>query len=173
MKRPIGITILALLYLLGGVAILVMQVVLWNKIGEGLESIGMSSTIGTAAIIFLGVLDIGAAIGMLMGKQWGWWAGAFCLFYSVARNLNTLVSIPSIMEQHGGPDGGMERLYVKYAGRVIIHSLLALYFFKANVVEYFRVGQLVAWKRFTILLVATIGIMGLFLLLQLLGAAND
>lgn len=168
-KRPVGVTILAVLNLLGGLALLLMQTILWNKLGEGLQSIGISSAVGFAALVFLGVLGVSAGIGMLTGKRWGWWVGAFCLCYSVARNLNALIMIPSLVEQHGAPDASVAKFYVKFAGRAIINSLLALYFFKANVVEYFRVGEIAAWKRFTILLAATIGIMGLFLLASATG----
>jgi hypothetical protein len=104
-ERPVGITILALLNLLGGAAVLVIQAVQWNKLAESLESIGVSSAIGFAAILFLGVLGVGAGIGMLIGKHWGWWAGAFYLFYSVARNLNILLMIPSVTERSDGPEG--------------------------------------------------------------------
>ena len=155
-ERPIGISILSVLYILGGLAILVMQLFLSGAISEGMESIGISGLYSLFAIGFLGFLGLSAGIGMWTGKRWGWYLGTFYLLYSVARSTNAILMIPSLVEQFGAPEGGVDKYYIKYGGRIFFHSLLTLYFFKGNVVEFFGVGNTNPWKRFGILFGATV-----------------
>ncbi len=118
------------------------------------------------AILFLGVVALAAGIGMWRGKSWGWWLGAFYLMYSVARNISAIVTLPIIVGQFELPEAELAENYIKYAGRIVIHSLLVLYFFKANVEAYFNVDHINAWRRFFTLLVATVVITGAAMMLS-------
>lgn len=156
--RPTGISILAVLYLIGGASVLAAQIFLSGLITKGASAIGVSNVHAMLGFAFLGTIGVVSAIGMWTGKKWGWWLGAFYLFYSVARNAEAFLMIPTLLESLGMPEGGVTKHYVKHGGRVIIHSLLILYFFKSSVVDYFGVGAMGPWRRFSILLAATIAV---------------
>jgi hypothetical protein len=53
-----------------------------------------------------------------------------------------------LVEQIEAPESGLVKYYIKHGGRIILHSILVLYFFKSNVEAYFQVENLNAWKRF-------------------------
>lgn len=167
MKRPVGITILATLNLIGGVAILAMQVVLAVRMTDAIEGVGISPIQAHVALAFLGALGLVAGVGMLLGRRWGWWLGAFYLTYSVARNTNALISLPDLAEQFGVPPEKAVTHFVKFGGRVIIHSLLCWYFFTPKVEAYFQVGAVGRWKRLAALVGATIAVLGAFLVSSL------
>ena len=99
-NRPIGISILAVLYILGGVAILGLQIGTSGALQEAFKEMGIATILGTLSLTFLGVLGVAAGIGMWRGKVWGWWLGAFYLTYSVARSANALFLMPMIAEQY-------------------------------------------------------------------------
>lgn len=166
-KRPTGISILAVLYLLGSLVLLAFQLILADPLSSAVEPLGVSNLYAMVAIGFLGVFGIVAAVGMWTGKKWGWWLGALYLFYSVFRNANTLWIIPDIVREFGEPEGGVTRYYIKHGGRIIVGSLLILYFFKFNVVKYFQVDGVGPWKRFFLLIVMTIGIVAVLVIAKL------
>lgn len=168
MKRPAGITILALLYFVGGIVILGLQVVFHRQLAAGFDSIGVSATVAYLGVLFLAAIGIAAGIGMWLGKGWGWWLGAFYLTYSVARSISALLSLPGLIELHGEPSGGAWRYYFKFGGRVVVHSLICWYFFTPKVEEYFRATEFSRKKRLTGLVVATAGISAAFHLLNAL-----
>ncbi len=155
-KRPIGVSILAVLYIIGGIGVLGIQLFMGGALAQAFNLIGISSISAVISILFLGILGIAAGIGMWSGKKWGWWLGAFYLMYSVERNINALIIIPCLVEQFGTPESGLVKYYIKHGGRIILHSLLVLYFFKSNVEAYFQVDNLNAWKRFFKLAGATV-----------------
>jgi hypothetical protein len=159
-KRPIGISILAVLYIIGGIGVLGIQLFMGGVLTQAFNLIGISSISAVISLLFLGILGLAAGIGMWLGKKWGWWLGAFYLMYSVARNINALIIIPNLVEQFGTPESGLAKYYIKHCGRIILHSLLVLYFFKSNVEVYFQVENLNVWKRFLKLFGATITAMG-------------
>lgn len=164
--RPVGITILSVLYFLSGIAILAIPFLFQGASLKGFESIGVSEIGAYLSIGFLALLGIFAGIGMWIGKKWGWWLGAFYILYSIARNTNALIMIPSVVEQYGAQDIEVTSFYIKHGGRVIFHSLLLLYFFKGNVVEYFSVGGTSPWKRFGVLLGILSGVFVFFALIS-------
>jgi hypothetical protein len=159
-KRPVGITILAVLYIIGGVGIFAVQLFMGGAISQVFDLFGISSMLAVVAILFLGGSALAAGVGMLLGKKWAWWLGAFYLMYAVARNINAIIMIPTLLEQFGTPEAGVAKYYIKHGGRIIIHSLLVLYFFKSNVEAYFQVENVNAWMRVFKLIGATVTIMG-------------
>lgn len=166
--RPTGITILSILYFVGGIGLFVIPFIFRGSSLEGFETIGVSEIGAYLSIGFLALLGIFAGIGMWIGKKWGWWLGAFYILYSIARNTNALIMIPLVVEQFGAQDIEVTRFYIKHGGRVIFHSLLLLYFFKSNVVDYFSVGEIGPWKRFGILLGILTGVFVFFALVSAL-----
>lgn len=166
MKRPIGITILAVLYFLSGLAILGMQVAFYRQLNEGLGNVGVSAVVAQLGILFLAALGLAAGTGMWLAKRWGWWLGAFYLTYSVARSINALIALPGLLEAVGGSAGSGAKYYIKYGGRVVIHSLICWYFFTPKVEAYFGVADISRKKRVGGLVAATAGVGAVFFLLN-------
>lgn len=166
--RPTGITILAWLYLIGGVVMLGMLLVLFNRLGEGFDSIGISAAIAQVSISLLGLLGAVAGIGMLTGKKWGWWLGAFYLVWSVTRNATALLAIQDIAAQYEVPPEKMALHYMKAGTRIIFHSLLCWYFFSSRVEHYFDVISINRWMRLLFLVAAAIILYVLFAIPQVL-----
>lgn len=169
--RPTGITILAWLYLIGGVVMLGMLLLLFNRLGQGFDSIGISAAIAQFSISLLGLLAAAAGIGMLTGKNWGWWLGAFYLVWSVTRNTTALLAIQDIAAQFDVPPERMALHYVKAGTRIIFHSLLCWYFFSSRVEHYFDVVAINRWMRLLFLVAAAIILYVLFAIPQVLAEA--
>lgn len=135
--RPTGISLLCVLHGLGGIGIAVVMV---SSIGSGdpLPDIpGISTALFVAGVVFLAVLGIASAIGMWMGRPWGWWLGAFYYAYAIARYANALRMISELSATPGEPPSGLKMYYARYVVRVLVSGLILLYFFKGNVREYF------------------------------------
>lgn len=162
--RPVGISILSVLHFLGGAALAVLAGVLpmmaarKPEIAETLATIGMPLPLLIAGILFLASLAIGSAVGMWIGAKWGWYLGSFYYVYSVIRNLLAIVSVYLLVGQlkpeeladaHRGP----EYHYLKFSIRAVIHTLIYVYFFKRNVLEYFGLTQISVLKVVVIELV--------------------
>ena len=171
-SRPLGVSLLAALYFLGSVFLLGIAVLGAGSMASATEELGVSGLQLAIGIGFLGALGIAAGVGMWMGKRWGWWLGAFYLFYSIARNANALLTLPALVEQIGPPEGGVAKYQFRYGGRIVFAALFLLYFFKANVVAWFGVDTMPAWKRVALLTGATIGIAALFAALALLAGGE-
>ena len=171
-KRPVGVSILAVLYVTGGLGTLAIQILFSSSLLGAAEFLGVSSLLTMVHFAFLGALGLAAGIGMWTGRKWGWWLGALYLLYSIARDTNALFTISDLVREYGEPEAGATRIYVKHAGRIIVNSLLILYFFKSNVVEYFQVAGIGTRKRFLALVGTTIGIVAIFAVGSLLASAG-
>ena len=97
--RPTGVTILAILQMLGGVLIFLVGI-------AAVSVSGMTSTLGGygygylagvigivgGVIAVVGLIGIGLGYGLWKGKGWAWWA---TLIFSVLGILGSLVTLPS------------------------------------------------------------------------------
>ena len=170
--RPIGISVLAVLYFLGGLLALGIVVLGPGSMPAEFEELGVSGLLIAIRIIFWCALGIAAGVGMWTRKRWGWWLGAFWLFYSIARNVNALLMLPGLVEQFGAQEVDVAKYQLRFAGRIAVSALLILYFFKSNVVAWFGVGATPGWKRVALLAGATIGILALFAAASLLSGGE-
>lgn len=166
MKRPTGITILAVLYFLSGLFLFGMQVVFWRQLREGLGSLGVSAVVVQLGIFFLAALGLAAGAGMWLGRWWGWWLGAFYLTYSVARSISALIALPGVLEATGASAANGAKHYLKFGGRIVVHSLICWYFFTPKVEAYFGVASVSRTKRLAGLVTATTGVGAVFFLLN-------
>jgi len=146
-KRPIGITILSLLGVIGGLSLLIFSFFLAESLASATELTGISSIAMRANMAILGSWGLVSGIGMWKGRKWGWWLGATYISYSVLRNANALLTISDISSQFPDQDIDTTKYYIKHTGRVIFHSLIACYYFKGNVLDFFRIGSGKRWKR--------------------------
>lgn len=155
-ERPIGVTILAVLHLIGGFLLAVLQVsmlVHYDRFAQALDETGIAPWLVIIGALLIAVLGFVCGLAMLAGVRWGWWCATFYYMHGVARNANAFVMVAVLSEGIEDPARGATYYYVKFGGRVLVHSLLFLYFFKPNVWEYFgmegqskgrAVGRLIA-----------------------------
>lgn len=141
-QRPIGITIISVLCIISGTGMFVMQLFIDESFVEIISELNIDNFTMIFSIILLASLALIGGIGMLLGKKWGWWVGAFYLIYAVFRYLNVLVQIPLFEIQYEVGSAETTQYYTKYIGRIITNSLLYLYFFKSNVLSYFNLGEI-------------------------------
>jgi len=162
-ERPVGISILAVLHAIGGVGLLVLQVVFFlvPPVSESASSVGISPAVLAIGFMLLAGLGLSSGIGMWLGTRWGWWCGALYYVYSVARNFNAFLLVADLAE---GPRS-REYYSAKFGGRVIVNFLIFLYFFKSNVLAYFGMTGFGKLKAVGILIAITATIFGLFYIL--------
>lgn len=162
--RPVGVSILAVLHLIGGVLLLGAQVLLFanlDRVTEGLDTVGIPPALLIVGLMLLAGITLASGIGMWLGTRWGWWCAAFYYVYSVARNANAFLMVSDFAEGLEGGSRGPGYYYAKFGGRVIIHFLLFLYFFKTNVLEYFDMNDMHKGKAVAILVLITATIFGI------------
>jgi hypothetical protein len=137
--RPVGVSILAVLNLLGGIAVFGAQFLLLVNLPsmeEPLRTLGIPPVLLIIGMIFLAVLTFASGVGMWLGTKWGWWLATFYYVYSVFRNASALLTIMAAADQLEGTRGPEFYLF-KHSVRIVISFLLLLYFFKSNVLEFF------------------------------------
>lgn len=148
-KKPIGITILSILALISGVLI----------VSQAMHARNFNALL-VVSVLFVGILAISSGIGMLLGKRWGWWLGTFYYVYAILRYLNTIFAgfRIAVQSQNSIPEIGNH--ITEYGIRIVIHSLILLYFFKDDVKEYFNVSHYSKFKPTLALFGIGIAIMG-------------
>lgn len=153
-KRPVGIAILAWLHIIGGaLGALAIGVPLLRNTPEAREALsqnGMVPFLLLTALVFLCVLACLSGIGLWLGRWWGWFLGAFYHAYGVVRNVCALVMIPYLLgslrpEELAQAGYGLGFYCCKHAARIIVHTLIYLYFFKADVRRHFGLSPKGRW----------------------------
>jgi hypothetical protein len=162
--RPLGISILAVLHIVGGIILGVMQLVLLGKLNEieaPLRSIGIPPVLLVIGVGFLALLGTAAGVGMWTGKKWGWWLGAFYYVYSITRNATALVTVAELANEIASDGRGPGYYYVKHTGRIAVSLLILLYFFKENVLHFFGLEDISKSKAISLMIGICVAISGL------------
>ena len=161
-NRPVGVTIFAILHLIGGV--LLVGVLLFglpmlfanlDRVTQVLDKIGVPLIVFVAGLLLLAGITLASGIGLWLGTRWGWWCTTFFYVYSIARNANAFLTVSFFADALEGGSRSPEYYYAKFGGRVILHFLFFLYFFKANVLEYFGMQDLRKGRAVGILILVT------------------
>jgi len=159
-SRPIGVTLLSILAILGGIGFVGLAALTTffllstdepRVIAERLATIGIPLPLLIVGLAFLIVLSIGSGAGMWVGERWGWYLATFGYAYAIVRNLNAIWITHGIFSSMSAADlavmpHGLGYYYFKFSARVVISGLILLYLFKRNVREFFEVGEIPAWK---------------------------
>lgn len=144
--RPAGVSIVSVILAIGGGLLLITQLMNLGRLNEASAEIGLPSLLLQAGIGFLGLLGVTAGVGMWLGKKWGWWVALFYFAYAVTRNVNVLITIPSLVEQFGSLQQDQWAYYVKYGVRIIWNGSLIYYLCSENPSLYFRMTESKKWK---------------------------
>ena len=135
-KRPIGISILAVLNIAFGILGAIYTV--------GLTIFGSPLAFRIVTAVFIFGLAIASGIGMWNGRKWGWYLGSFWYMYSIVRNAIALLLLIFVPPEELSNTGAHPPYY--YFGRLIVFFLLYLYLFKGNVRDFFSLPEQKKWK---------------------------
>jgi hypothetical protein len=147
-KRPVGVTVAAVLYSFGGIILL-------GGVAKSVATVELRSVVpGESRLLtdlgFQGVIALAAGIGIWSRKRWGWWFATFYLCYSASLGFDVFLS-PVL--------GRQQQVPLDYRGaiiRIVISLALLSYFFRENVEQFFELVAASRWRRLGILLICTI-----------------
>lgn len=157
-----GVSILAVLHLVGGALMFGLQFWLLanlNSMDESLRALGIPPALLIVGVMFLAVVTIAAGIGMWVGTQWGWWLAAFNFVYNIFRNGSALVTILGMSDQWELGDRDPEYYVFKHGGRIVVQFLLLLYFLNRDVLRFFGLRELNRVKAVCIIVGVCVGIL--------------
>lgn len=139
--RPIGVTILAVLHLLGGAGMLcvipMMLSVDQQQAAEALDPLGASMGMMIASALLLMGLNLATGIGLFSRAPWGWRLGTFFCVFTIARSLNAMFTLAELQGDFILPGDRLELQFIKFGGRIVINGLLLMYYFRENVLDWF------------------------------------
>jgi hypothetical protein len=101
-QRPVGVTILAVLSLLGAifgaiaVVLALVGATVIQSVQVNLAGVGMLAGLMVGGLALLVVLYFAMGIGLLKGQRWGWWAAVFAYSHVIWERL--FLMIASIIE---------------------------------------------------------------------------
>src|SRR5438552_15110031 len=96
-SRPIGVTILAVLTILGGVLLLLLGIVVIAfsslLVGVGLPlGFGLTGSILGALVLIFGIVWIAVGSGLLNLRSWAWWLAIIVMVLSVVASITVPVA---------------------------------------------------------------------------------
>ena len=123
--RPQGVTVIALLNLIGGVLGTILGLIIVAMFSTGLKFGGLMGTFAAylslagIAMFFVGLFSLFVGWGLWKGAEWAW-------------------TLTVILEIIGIISGIMTIMVTPYAVAVLINGLILYYLFKPNVKEWFK-----------------------------------
>jgi hypothetical protein len=157
--RPLGVSILAVLHILGGLGSIVVGLFLlsrYSQISSNLNSVGISMLAIAFGVVFLIGLMLASGIGMSLGTRWGWWCTTFAYIYDIASNINVLVTNMVLGDELTRSARGPEFYILRSIVRTALALAILLYFFKPHIQEYFGVEDIHKGKAIGLLIGATV-----------------
>ena len=167
-SRPVGVTILALLFLITGVGLVALLATAWPTLLDGLGQIGVSAPMLLYSLILPTILGFVAGVGLWIGRPWGWWAATVASLLNIVRNVQGLVVLLGLVQALDGLSEAATMALVRDAASVIGQSLLLAYFFKGNVLAFCQVGGGSRWRLLLLLAGIVAVVFAIGTLLQML-----
>ncbi|PQO30432.1 hypothetical protein DTL21_24060 [Bremerella cremea] len=143
-KRPLGISILAILSLLSGIIYLLEAGFMFFVgpipfvSGAGVLLVSLRLIWG---ILALGLLGMAAAIGLWRGTKWGWWLAAIRYVYGVANSMTLLVWVFSTTFTLGAVGHNSDGIILQNGLGLILSVMFLLYLQRKNALTYFGLDQ--------------------------------
>jgi len=142
-KRPLGVTLLGVLYtvlgLLGAAgcaALLVFPTMPALQMARAvLAQLGFASTVMIIWVGVLSLLYLAAGLGLWSADPWGWWMGGLLTAYGALESGSVLLGAAGLMQQPAMQAVGVP-LVIRYGAQTFLALLIFLYYFKRNVIEY-------------------------------------
>lgn len=178
-KRPIGLVILVVFVVITAIVVVGVGVLMFATIAANQAA---ASVFGVPIIaiggfmIGIGGLILVSAVGLWMGKIWGWWLVGVGYSLSALWNGLFLMFIIGMSTLGQIPGGAPGEVYTKYGVRAVIAGLIVSYLFKDNVLTFFALHNQSKGKLFGILCGITfllfVVLFGIGMSLQLLIMSN-
>jgi hypothetical protein len=137
MRRPVGLSILAIGGFLGGLGTIIILVAFDRSIGQALQMLGgvlqVSPFAAQLAMFLIAGISVASGVGMWLAKPWGWWLICFVIVCNIANAINALLvllPLASLLDSQN-----QMQLYLRTGGRIIVQSLVLLYVFNHD--DYF------------------------------------
>ena len=135
-KRPIGVTIIAILIIIGGILLLLagIGVVVVGSLSIS-QIIGLGFVIIGAIILAVGIGYIVVSYGLLKGKRWAWTITVVLLFIGIAINVVSIIifgyftfnmDTSSFLTNNSGSIAG-----------IIISVIILYYLYRPHIKSYF------------------------------------
>jgi hypothetical protein len=153
-ERPIGVSILAVLHLIGGALVFAFEIFAFANRGtlvNGLEEIGIPPIVLFVALTFVAVLILASGVGMWLGTKWGWWLASFYYAHTVLRNAFAVLTALATSESIEGTKRTLEYYLIRYGMRLVVSALLLAYLFKGNVLSFFGLRRISKLKALGVL----------------------
>lgn len=134
-KRPVGVSILAVLHLLLGLLLVLVLVLL----GIVAVQFGLPPTQTTEIVVglaFIGLAMIvftGSAVGLWLGTPWGWWLASFTHAWSIVASISTIFLAFALQPARG--EFGLPAIFM-HAFYAVLSGLALGYLFRTNVRRY-------------------------------------
>lgn len=138
--RPIGVTLLALLHIVGGLigGLMVLLAFLTRNISDFSASIlGIPMWLAVIPLIVAMTLGFIAGFGLWSGRAWGWWMAVIYYTYSIMRNAGTVLLALMLTQGQESATIDVHRFVYKHGGRVLIDTLIMLYLFRRSILDFF------------------------------------
>lgn len=155
-KRPLGITIFAVLHLVGGVAYLLILIAAPERIMQAGNDVGFSGYDLGAGMAYLTIMLLGSAYGMWHGKHWGWWLAAYYYTYAIARYANIIVYVSGMEKTTEIAAAEVSRQIIRRSGQIVTHLAVIIYFFTKRVIEYYNFKKFSRLEAAVILIISAV-----------------
>jgi hypothetical protein len=156
--RPLGVTLLAILHGLAGLAFGALLVVLLANARQNLEWFdekGFPLAWFAAFFALFVLLALASSIGMWRGARWSWWLATFYYFFMLFSDICQLLLMTPLKVAAEDYQGAMVMVIRQSVGALICFSLLR-YLFKANVLRFFGLSSLRKLRALGILFAVTL-----------------
>jgi len=152
-KRPLFITVLALLHIIGGGVFFLMAIigiffpdyshVSTFLLDDYLLQLGQTSWVLSAVYLVSSSLGFISGIGMLLGSKWfGWYLGTLYYAYNLFRNFNVFFLAGNVFQflphEILSTVQNPEYYFYQTILRIVIYSVIYIYFFTKNIEKYFK-----------------------------------
>jgi hypothetical protein len=142
-KRPIGVTMLSILHVIGGMVVLVpfANVLILkdnNLLVRVASMLELPAIFQLAGLGLFSVMLIASGIGLWFAKSWGWWAAAFFYLDRTGISIIGLVLVSHLSNEPAVGPRGAGHYLVQYGIRILISVIILIYLFRGNVRTFFQ-----------------------------------
>lgn len=146
-KRPVGLTLLAVLLVIGGGGLFVAQILAFEQLLPVYEAIGISALSAVSQTLALSFLSVVAGIQIWEGTKWGWILAMAALLCSAAMSLQGL-ALTSTFDVPAPQGWGAALSHLKFGLSSLLHVALIYYLFRASVLHFFEIRRASAFGYF-------------------------
>lgn len=143
--RPVGVTLLALLHFLWVLAFFLLAGTLWRNLDDlEIPLFAILSVIAIGVAIVGGIIALAIAVGLWLGRKWGWWLAGSLAALAIYSQLFSFAEY--FLESKLSLQLGLLTLLW-----LALDALVIWYLMRPNVLNYFGLWDLSKGKALVIL----------------------